>query len=113
MESVQFLHSRNCQGVCLRQTPHYHCLVLKGGIDEAGSFHHMPIKDTSLLIEVFRRRVLKLFVDRGLLDPHFARKILAWKHSGFSVDNSVPIPTLSQKARVNLSQYIVRHPGNL
>ena len=91
---------------------HYHCLVLEGGIHEGGSFHHIPIKDTAKLIEVFRRRVIKLFVDRGLLDPHFARKILSWEHSGFSVDISVPIPASSRKARVNLSQYIVRHPGN-
>ena len=97
----------------MRWNPHYHCLVLEGGIDEAGSFHHIPIKDTAKLIEIFRRRVLTLFVDRGLLDSHFARKILSWNHSGFSVDNSVPIPASSRKARVNLSQYIVRHPVSL
>jgi hypothetical protein len=91
---------------------HYYCIVLEGGIDKTGSLHHIPIKDTSLLTEVFRRRVLKLFVDKGLLDPHFARKILSWKHSGFSVDNSVSILASSRKARVNLSQYIIRHPGN-
>jgi hypothetical protein len=62
---------------------------------------HIPIKDTSPLIDVFRRRVLKLFVDRGLLDPHFARKMLSWKHSGFSMDNSVPISASNRKARVN------------
>jgi hypothetical protein len=45
---------------------HSHCLVSKGGIDEAGSFHHIPIKDTSSLTEIFRRRVLNLFVDRRL-----------------------------------------------
>ncbi len=100
-------------GELMRWNPHYHCIVLEGGIDEAGSFHHIPIKDTSPLTEVFRRRVLKLFVDLDLLDPHFARKILSWKHSGFSVDNSVPIPASSRKARVNLSQYIVRHPVSL
>jgi len=100
-------------GDLLRFNPHYHGIVLEGGIDETGSFHHMPVKDTSLLTEVFRRRVLKLFVNRGLFDPHFARKILAWKHSGFSVDNSVPIPASSRKARVNLSQYIIRHPVSL
>jgi hypothetical protein len=100
-------------GDLMRWNPHYHCLVLEGGIDEAGSFHHIPIKDTSPLTEVFRRRVLKLFVDLDLLDPHFTRKILSWKHSGFSVDNSVPIPASSRKARVNLSQYIVRHTVSL
>ncbi len=85
---------------------------MEGGIDEAGSFHHIPIKDTASLTEVFRRRVIKLFVDRGLLDRRFALKILSWKHSGFSVDASVSIPASSKKARVNLSQYIIRHPGN-
>jgi hydroxymethylpyrimidine pyrophosphatase-like HAD family hydrolase len=48
----------------------------------------------------------------GLLDRRFALKILSWKHSGFSVDASVSIPASSKKARVNLSQYIIRHPGN-
>jgi hypothetical protein len=56
---------------------HFHCIVLEGGIDEACFFHHIPIKDTAKLNEVFRMRVIKLFVDRGLLDPHFAEKILS------------------------------------
>ena len=100
-------------GDLVRWNPHYHCLVLEGGIDETGSFYHIPIKDTSRLTEVFRRRVIKLFVDKGLLDRSFALKILSWKHSGFSVDNSVTIPAYSNKARVNLSQYIIRHPVSL
>jgi len=100
-------------GDLLRFNPHYHCLVLEGGIDETGSFHHIPIKDTVSLTEVFRRLVIKLFVDRGLLARGFALKILSWQHSGFSVDNSVPIPASSKKARVNLSQYIVRLPVSL
>ena len=99
-------------GDLLRWNPHYHCLVLEGGIDETGSFHHIPIKDTASLTEVFRRRVIKLFVDRGLLDRRFALKMLSWKHSGFSVDASVSIPVSSKKAPVNLSQYIIGHPGN-
>ena len=74
--------------------------------------------DTAKLTEVFRRRVIKLFVDRGLLCRYsaacsFALKILSWQHSGFSVDNSVAIPALSRKARVNLSQYIIRNPAVL
>ena len=48
-----------------------------------------------------------------LSELSFALKLLAWKHSGFSVDNSVKIPASSQNARVNLSQYIVRHPVSL
>jgi len=95
-------------GDMMRWNPNFHCLVLEGGIDETGSCHHIPIKDTSNLTEVFRRRVIKLFVDKGMLDRGFALNLLSWKHSGFSVDNSVPIPASSRKARVNLSQYIIR-----
>ena len=97
----------------MRWNPHFHCIVLEGGIDEAGSLHHIPIKNTARITEVFRNRVIKLFVDRGLLDRSFALKILSWQHSGFSVDNSVPIPASSRKARVNLSQYIIRNPISL
>ena len=100
-------------GDMLRFNPHWHCIILEGGIDEEGSFHHIPIKDTSQLTEVFRRRVMKLFVETGLLQKSFAMKLLSWKHSGFSVDNSVRIPATSHNARVNLSQYIVRHPVSL
>ena len=95
-------------GDMMRHNPHWHCIILEGGIDEKGSFHHIPIKDTSRLIEVFRRRVIQLFVEKGLLQKSFAMKLLCWKHSGFSVDNSVGIPAASKKARVNLSQYIIR-----
>jgi hypothetical protein len=44
---------------------------------------------------------------------NFALNLLYWKHSGFSVDNSVKIPATSKAARVNLSQYIARHPVSL
>ncbi len=100
-------------GDLMRWNPHWHCIILEGGLDEKDSFHHIPFKDTSRLTEVFRRRVIKLFVDKGLLDRIFALKILSWKHSGFSVDNSVLIPASSRKARVNLSQYIIKHPVSL
>jgi len=100
-------------GDMLRFNPHWHCIILEGGIDEEGSFHHIPIKDTSKLAEIFRRRVIKLFVEKDLLQKSFAMKLISWKHSGFSVDNSIWIPASSRKARVNLSQYIVRHPVSL
>ena len=105
--------SHHTFGDMLRFNPHWHCIILEGGIDEEDSFHHIPIKDTSKLAEVFRRRVIKLFVEKDLLQKSFAMKLISWKHSGFSVDNSISIPASSQKARVNLSQYSVRHPVSL
>jgi len=40
----------------------------------------LPIKNTSKLTEVLRKRVIKYFVDNGLLDNSFARNLLSWKH---------------------------------
>ena len=51
-------------GDMMRWNPHFHCLVLEGGIDKKGSFYHLPLKDTSQLAKAFRRRVIKLFVEK-------------------------------------------------
>lgn len=38
-----------------------------------------------------RRRILRAFVCRGLLESFEAKEMLAYKHSGFSVDAGVCI----------------------
>ena len=60
------------------------------------------------MVEVFRRRVIKLLVDHELLNENFARNLLSWKHSGFSIDNSVRI--LDESAQESLAEYIARPP---
>jgi hypothetical protein len=92
--------------------PTFTALFWKGD-RRGGLFPPHPIKNTARITGVFRNRVIKLFADRGLLDRSFALKILSWQHSGFSVDNSVVIPASNRKARVNLSQYIIRNPVSL
>jgi hypothetical protein len=57
---------------------------------------------------LFRRRVIKLLVERQLLSEDFARNLLSWKHSGFSIDNSVRI--LDDSSQESLAEYIVRPP---
>jgi len=47
-------------------------------------------------------------VGRGLLNEDFARNLLSWKHSGFSIDNSVGI--LDESAQESLAEYIARPP---
>ncbi len=63
------------------------------------------------MTEVFRRRVLALLVDRKVLDDQFARNLMSWKHSGFSIDNSVRI--LDHNTQESLSEYIARSPISL
>ena len=52
-----------------------------------------------------------MLVEKELLDEDFAIKLLGWKHSGFSIDNSVGI--LDREAQINLAEYISRPPISL
>ena len=83
---------------------------MEGGFDKAGNFVYLPITSTTKMTEVFRRRVIKLFVDKKLITDSFARGLLCWKHSGFSIDNSVKIPKDDKKTIEALAQYIARCP---
>jgi hypothetical protein len=49
-------------------------------------FFFIPFSGLQSMVEVFRRRVITLLVDRQLLNEDFARNLLSWKHSGFSPD---------------------------
>ena len=98
-------------GDVLRWNPHFHAIVLEGGFDEEGTFFYIPFSGLQSMVEVFRRRVIKLLVERELLSEDFARNLLSWKHSGFSVDNSVRI--LDESAQESLAEYIARPPISL
>jgi hypothetical protein len=58
--------------------PHLHLLVTEGGMNRAGVFHRLPHLDDARLVEIFAREVLKLLVDKGLLSPEWAERILSW-----------------------------------
>lgn len=98
-------------GDMLRWNPHYHTIVLEGGFDHDGTFFYIPIGNLASMIEVFRRRVIVLIVDRRLLDDQFACNLMSWEHSGFSIDNSVRI--MDQETQENLSEYIAGPPISL
>ena len=83
-------------------------IVLEGGFDEEGTFFYIPFSGLQSMTEPFRRRVIKLLVGRELLNENFARNLLSWKHSGFSIDNSVRI--LDESAQESLAEYIARPP---
>jgi hypothetical protein len=79
---------------------------LEGGFDRHDTFSFIPLSATAVLTEIWRRSVVTLFLDKGLLNPDFARKILSWQHSGFSIESETRI--LDQPTREALCQYIVR-----
>jgi hypothetical protein len=95
----------------LRWNPHFHAIVLEGGFDDEGTFFFIPFSGLHSMVEVFRHRVITLLVQRKLLNEDFARNLLSWKHSGFSIDNSVRI--LDQSSQESLAEYIARPPISL
>ena len=103
-------------GDMLRWNPHFHAIVLEGGFDNEGTFFYIPFTSLDSMAEVFRRQVIKLLVERKLLNIEFARNLLSWRHSGFSIDNSVRIldePAEENLAEENLAEYIARPPISL
>jgi hypothetical protein len=85
--------------------------VLEGGFDSHDRFFFIPLGANEALSEIWRRRVVALFLSKGLLNPDFAGKLLSWRHSGFSIESGTRI--YDQEARQALSQYIVRLPLSL
>ena len=93
-------------GDMLRWNPHFHAIVLEGGFDDQGTFVYIPLGHLQAMTELLRRRVVALLVDQKLLDRRFARNMLSWRHSGFSVDNSVRI--LDRGVQRSLAEYVSR-----
>ena len=78
-------------GDMLRWNPHFHAIVLKGGFNTEGTFFYIPFWGPQSMIEIFRRRIIKFFVEKELLNESFAWNLLSWRRSGFSINNSVHI----------------------
>jgi hypothetical protein len=87
--------------------------VLEGGFAPDGRFLLLPIHDTQKLTEAFRRALIKLLLQRGLLSEDFATTLLCWRHSGFSIDSRVRLGAQDHAARIGLAQYIARAPLSL
>ena len=82
-----------------------------GGFDEDMNFIYIPFSNLKKMTEYFRRKVITLFLKNDLINEDFASNLLSWRNSGFSIDNSVQI--LTDKTRINLSEYISRAPVRL
>ncbi len=82
---------------------------MEGGFDDEGNFVYIPFSDLNKMTDYFRRKVINLFLKKDMINEDFARNLLSWKNSGFSIDNSVHI--LTNKARLNLSEYILDVSG--
>ena len=76
-------------------------------------FHPASAIDEAAVAQVqtdLRRRILRAFVGRGLLESCDAKEMLAYQHSGFSVDAGVCIEADDRAALERLLRYCARPP---
>jgi hypothetical protein len=97
---------------------HFHVVVLDGLFSEdaggAVQFHRASdpgSRDLQRLQQTLRRRTLRLFLRRGLLDEPAVENMLTWQAAGgFSLDASVRIAGHDHAGRERLLRYCARPP---
>ena len=62
------------------------------------------------LEHLFRHRVLRMLLRERRIDETVIRKLLGWRHSGFSLHSAVRIGSDDNEGRRALSEYILRSP---
>jgi len=100
-------------GDLVNYNPHIHVLAADGAFDAEGGFRVLPALPRKLLEASFRKAVLDLLCREGLVSELLAERMLAWRHTGFSVHNSVRVHARDAAGRRRLAQYMLRAPFSL
>jgi len=93
--------------------PHIHVLAADGLFRADGVFVALPAIPLKLLEQGFRREVLKLLLAEHSIGEGLSSRMLAWRHSGFSVHNGVRVRAGDAEGRKQLAQYMLRAPFSL
>jgi len=124
--AIAFIHRF---GSSLNEHVHFHVCVVDGVFEEVAGegsadapmqvsasgvvFHPASGIDAATVVQVqttLQKRILRAFVGRGLLESFEAKEMLAYKHSGFSVDAGVCIEAHDRAALERLLRYCARPP---
>jgi hypothetical protein len=102
-------------GSSLNGHVHFHVCAVDGVFEEVPGivFHPASAIDEAAVDQVqavLRRRILRAFVGRGLIEKADAKDMLAYQHSGFSVDAGVCIEADDRAALERLLRYCARPP---
>ena len=128
IRAIAFIHRF---GSCLNEHVHFHVCVVDGVFEEVAGegdaddearaqarstsviFHPATGVDADAVDEAqasLRLPLLRAFVGRGLLEGFEAKEMLAYRHSGFSVDTSVCIAAQDRAGLERLLRYCARPP---
>jgi hypothetical protein len=88
--------------------PHAHALVSDGVFTPEGKFLPLPSLDTSAVMEVFRRLLLKSLHQAERLSEEFMRNLLSWSHPGFSAFAGPPVEAGQIRPLECQARYITR-----
>ena len=124
--AVAFIHRF---GSSLNGHVHFHVCAVDGVFEEVAGegdvdaaprasppgivFHPASAIDETAVAQVqtdLRRRILRAFVGRGLLESFEAKEMLGYQHSGFSVDAGVCIEAHDRSALERLLRCCARPP---
>jgi hypothetical protein len=124
--AIAFIHRF---GSSLNQHVHFHVCVVDGVFEAVAGdgdadaappasppsviFHPASAIDSDAVAQVqttLQKRILRAFVSRGLLESCDAKDMLAYTHSGFSVDAGVCIEAHDRAALERLLRYCARPP---
>jgi Putative transposase len=107
-------------GSSLNEHIHFHCCIIEGlfdsttNTDGAAVFHSasgLDDVDFRQVQAIVRRRILRLFVRRGLIDQADGDEMAAYKHDGgFSLDASIRIEGDDRPGLERLLRYCARPP---
>jgi Putative transposase len=100
-------------GDLLQWHPHGHLLVTGGAFSDDCAFHPLETWDADGLMKRFREGLLARLIERHAISEELARKLLAWRHPGFSAHVGEAIPSEDKKAIEDVACYIVRNPLSL
>ncbi len=73
----------------------------------------MPEFEISSLLLAWQEAVFDLYLAEGKIEPQVVENMRTWKHTGFSIDQSVYLPAGDQAGIERLVQYITRCPFSL
>ncbi len=93
--------------------PHVHVLAAQGVFRADGAFVALPAIPQALLEGAFRRAVLDFLLGEGAISEELRARMLAWRHSGFSVHNQVRVAADDAEGRKKLAGYMLRAPLSL
>jgi hypothetical protein len=89
---------------------HIHVLVTEGVFLPEGKFLPLPKLAAEPFLKLWEQGVFALLLAEGKMTEELVANIRSWKHSGFSVDQSVRLEGGDQAGVQRLIQYFLRCP---